>query len=440
MKRTLLAWVLPFGLALAPATQAIDLLGAYQLATANDPQIHIAKATRDAALENKPLARSRLLPGVNLSGNANLISSSSKSSFFGNRDETFGKYNLSLNLKQTLYNKEFWAQLAAADYQVASAEADYVTARQDLIIRVAQAYFNVLNARDTLVFSRAEKQANKRQLEQAQQRFDVGLIAITDVHEAQAGFDASVAAVIAAENALDNAHEALREIVGDLSDDELASLKKRIALVKPEPENIDAWKDTALEQNPSVISTRNKMFAARENVEVKRAGYYPTVDLVGQLGLDRSDSDAGSDTDSASLGVQLAVPLYTGGGVAAATRQAAAQYQAAKDGLEKAMRGTTRGVRDAYRGVLSSISSVLALKAGTVSAQSALDATEAGFNVGTRTSVDVLISQRRLFQANRDYSKARYDYIVNTLRLKQAAGTLSEQDLEAVNRLLGEGK
>jgi len=168
--------------------------------------------------------------------------------------------------------------------------------------------------------------------------------------------------------------------------------------------------------------------------------FYDVNDLVGQLGLDRSDSDVGSDTDSASVGIQLAMPLYTGGGVAAATRQAAAQYQAAKDGLEKAMRGATRGVRDAYRGVLSSISSVLALKAGTVSAQSALDATEAGFNVGTRTSVDVLISQRRLFQANRDYSKARYDYIVNTLRLKQAAGTLSEQDLETVNRLLDEGK
>ncbi len=414
---------------------ATDLLDVYHLATDNDPRIHIARSTLDATLENEPLARSRLLPGVSLGGDASLLYSNSDGRF-GSQEESFGKYGLSLNLKQALYHKEYWARLAAAGYQVAGAQADYIAARQDLIIRVARAYFDVLSARDTLRFTRAERQANKRQLEQARQRFDVGLIAITDVHEAKAGYDASVAAAITAENALDNAREALREIVGEFDDDDLAALKKHIDLNRPTPEDIDAWKHTALEQNPNIISTRNKMLAARENVEVERAGHYPTLDLVGQLGLDRSDSSLGSDTDSGSIGVQLAIPLYTGGAVSAATRQAAARYQGAKDGLEQAMRATTRGVRDAYRGVLSSISEVLALKAGTVSARSALDATEAGFRVGTRTSVDVLISQRRLYQAERDYAKARYTYLLNTLRLKQAAGTLSEQDLEAVNALL----
>ncbi len=423
-------------LGIASSAWATDLLDVYHLAVDNDPQIRIAKSTLDASLENKPLARSRLLPGISLSGNANLVSSNSSGGRFGDIDETFGKAGLSLNLKQALYHKDYWAQLAAADYQVAGAEADYVAARQDLIIRVAKAYFDVLTARDTLRFSRAERQANKRQWEQAKQRFDVGLIAITDVHEAKAGYDASVAAVITAENALDNAREALREIVGELDDDDLAALRKRIDLARPTPEDIEAWKNTALEQNPNVIATRNKMLAARENVEVKRAGHYPTLDLIGNLGLDRSNSDFSSDTDSGSIGVQLAIPLYTGGAVSAATRQAAAQYQGAKDGLDKAMRATTRGVRDAYRGVLSSISEVIALKAGTVSARSALEATEAGFRVGTRTSVDVLISQRRLYQAERDYSKARYTYLLNTLRLKQAAGTLSEKDLEMVNGLL----
>ena len=435
---TMNKWVLALAaMIVSTSVSAMDLVGVYGIALEHDAALKVARATRNAERESLPLAKSALLPNLSVGGSLNYTDSFSDSRILDRHTEqNYASHDLNLSLRQTLYRKDQWDLWQAAGYNVAKAEADYIAAEQDLIIRVANAYFGVLSAIDTLNFSEAEKKANGRQLEQAQQRFDVGLIAITDVHEAQAGYDASVAQVISAETGLDNAWEALQEITGSLPDKVLAQLQEDMPLQSPDPAGMNKWNDFSMENNPSVIASYNLMLAAKEVVESKTAGHYPTLDLVGSYGISRTDSLVGTESDVGNIGVQLAFPIYSGGGVSAATRQAASQYQATQDGLSQTKRAVTKQVKNAYRGVTSSISSVKALKAGTVSAKSALEATEAGFSVGTRTTVDVLISQRSVFSAYRNYSQARYDYILNHLKLKQAAGVLSKDDLDKFNQLL----
>jgi outer membrane protein len=293
----------------------------------------------------------------------------------------------------------------------------------------------VLSAKDTLAFAQAEKKAIARQLDQAKERFDVGLVAITDVNEAQARYDQSRANEISARNGVNTAVEALREIVANASQ-KLDGLKPKIPLVPANPADIEHWASVAQQQNPAIQSARLASEIAHKNISAQYAGHYPTLDLVGSLTRARSNSPYGSDVDSGAIGLQLAVPIYSGGGVTSATRQARYQYEAATETLDQQRRAVGRQVRDAYRGIETSISRVKALKATEVSALSALEATQAGFEAGTRTLVDVLNSQRDLFAAMRDYAQSRYDYVLNTLSLLQAAGTLSEQDVETVNAWL----
>ena len=431
MRKTLLA--LGLGLASINAPAA-DLLQIYQQALASDPQIRAALASRDASYEARPLAKAGLLPNVSLNGdltyqNQDLVSPS----VTANND--FASHGVTLSVVQPLFRRDRLVALDQADDQVEQADAEYSAAQQGLILRVAQTYFGVLSAKDSLAFAEAEKKAIARQLDQAQERFDVGLVAITDVHEAQARYDQARANEISAVNAVDAAVEALREIVATASH-QLDGLKTSVPLLPPQPGNIDEWSSTALQNNPAIQSARLSADIARKNIDRQDSGHYPSVDLVAALNRTRSESPIGTDVDSASIGVQLSVPIYSGGGVNASTRQARHQYSAAQEVLDQQRRAVDRQVRDAYRGIQTSISRVQALKATERSAMSALEATQAGFDAGTRTLVDVLNSQRDLFRAMRDHAQSRYDYVINTLSLMQAAGTLSEEDIQRVNTWL----
>ncbi|MEW7977455.1 MAG: TolC family outer membrane protein [Candidatus Sedimenticola endophacoides] len=434
MKKTLLLTIAI--LASAPI-QAQDLAEVYALAQSNDARIQVARSTRDAALEAKPQAQALLRPTVSLSADASLVRRDVRRSSSATGASTYDTQNLSLSLSQPLYQRSYWTQLEQADLQVAQAEASYASEEQSLIVRVAEAYFGVLSAQERLAFAQAEIAAIARQLEQSKQRFEVGLIAITAVHEAQAAYDQSRADLIQAENDIDNAREALREIVGDGDGvGELDRVRETLPLDTPQPQDIDQWSDSAQQTNLALQAAVYSADIARKNVDLQRAGHYPTLDLVGSHALARSDSASGTDADTTSIGLQLSLPLYSGGAVSSKVRQAMLELDAAQGSLDQERRSVNRQVRDAYRGVLSSISTVEALKAGTVSAQSALEATEAGFEVGTRTMVDVLTAQRDLYRAKSNYSSVRFNYILSGLRLKQAVGTLSAEDLGRINEWL----
>ena len=430
MKLKLLSLLLPLCL-WQSSLQAEDLVQVYRLAVENDAQLRAARATRDAVLEIKPQAKALLLPYAALDGSLSRVDVDSD----GTTDGSFTGSDLSLSLVQSVYNRADWLQLEQADAGIAQAQAQYETAEQALILRVAQAYFDVLSALDSLEFVQSENAAIARQLDQAKQRFEVGLIAITDVHEAQAAYDQSRADLIKAENDVDNAWEALNEII-NAPVSALDRVTEEIPLDPPSPADIEQWNEAAQQQNLAIQAARYGAEVAKQNIEIERSGHYPTLDLIGGYGLDRTDSDSGFDSDTASIGLQLDVPIYSGGATTSRTRQAGYEYEAAQESLDQQRRATSRQVRDAYRAVVASISAVHALKASTVSAQSALEATEAGFEVGTRTMVDVLNAQRDAFRAKSNYAQIRYLYILSGLDLKQASGALSPNDLEQVNSLL----
>ncbi len=434
MKKILMLWLV-FMLPGFLPVYALDLIQIYELGLQHDPQLQGARAERDSVRERRPQALAQLRPALSATGNVSRTYRNIRSSPSGAADSTYNKTGLSLSLSQPLYRKDYWIQLQQSGNQIAQAEANYVAEQQDLVMRVAQAYFGILSAQDTLSFAHAETRAILRQLDQAQQRFDVGLIAITSVYEAQAAYDKARADEIQAENEVDDAWEALHEIVGD-SENILASLTAALPLNMPMPEAIDQWSERALQQNPRLVARRSATAVARQNIELQRSGHYPTLALVGSHALNRTNASNAADTDTSSIGLQLNMPLYLGGGITSRTRQARFDFEKAQRNLDKERRAIKRQVRDAYRGVVSSISRVKALKATTVSAKSALEATEAGFEVGTRTMVDVLTEQRNLYRARRDYSRVRYDYILNSLRLKSAAGSLSQVDIESINSWL----
>jgi len=423
---------------LTPFVGADDLLQVYELAQKNDPLTAAAAATLDAARESKPIARSQLLPNISLSGDLTYLNRDIRNSPDGSSNNDFTRRDAGFNVTQPLYRRDRYLQLGQADSQIAQADADYVSALQDLSARVVQAYIDVLGAQDNLGFALSETKAIARELDQAKQRFEVGLIAITGVHEAQARYDQARADDINASNLLGNAWEALREIVGPEAPQKIAGLVEEIPLFVPPPEDPDAWSETAIRNNPDVESARQAADVARQEIEVQRSGHYPTLDLVGTYDFERSGAPNGIDLNVGALGLQLAVPLYTGGGVSALTRQARFNYQTAQEVLDQQLRAVDRRVRDAYRGVETGIHRVKALLATTISAQSALDATTAGFDVGTRTLVDVLNSQRDLFDAKRNHARARYDYILSHVDLKQAAGMLEVEDLAKINVFLAE--
>jgi len=431
----------------APLVHAADLLQVYQQALQSDPQLHEAEATRLAAHQAKPIAVAQLLPQLNATGAVGHDNISSRQPIllteatavpYKTRSDTT---QYQLELRQSLFRWEQWVALQRADSSVAQAEADYQAARQLLIVRVAQRYFDVLGARDTVDASQASLESVSRQLEQANKLFDVGLTAITDVKEAKAARDQAAADLIAAKRTLATNQELLRELTG-APVDTLAAPGDDLPLKTPEPANEDQWVTSALQQNLMLISARLAAQIAGEDVRAANAQHYPSLDLVvgrnyydttGNRTLlgERLPADASQTDDSISL--QLRFPIFSGGGVSARVQQQVYLQRAARERLERAARETERQARDSYLGVLSEMSRVEASKQALESSATAMKATEEGFKAGTRTTVDVLNARRQLFTAQTNYSHSRYAYIMDIIQLKQAAGSLNEQDLTEIN-------
>lgn len=425
------------------AARAADLLDIYRLAEQHDPQYLAAEAQWQAAREARAQGRALLLPSVNftagLSNDSQKVVNSSSGFYASDTTYETDSTRYGLSLTQPLFRFDSFMRQGQAGAQVAQAEAEFAAQRQALILRVAEAYFGVLAAQDTLEFAEAEKKAIGRQLEQTRQRFEVGLIAITDVHEAQAAYDLATAQEIDADNQLSSAREGLRQLTGS-DQDRIDALRSKVPLLSPDPDDIDAWVARAMEGSLPLQAAGFALQAAQSGVRIARAGHLPSVDAV--VDYSRNDVQGGvfgsRETEDTSVAVQLSMSLFAGGAVRSQVREALQREEQAAQLLELQRRSAQRQTRDAYRSVQADIGTVRALQQAVVSAQSALEATQAGYEVGTRTAVDVLSSRRELFRARRNYAGARYDYLLDTLRLKQAVGQLAGDDVERLAALLGE--
>ncbi len=408
---------------------ADSLAEIYDLAKQNDPQLLSVAAQRDAAFEAINSSRSALLPQINLTAGYNLTRGDTDPDAGSSISNDKNVLSAGVGFSQELYNRASWITLDTAEKTARKSDASYAATQQGLILRVSQAYFEVLRAQDNLVFVRAEKAAVGRQLEQTKQRFEVGLSAITDVHDAQAQYDAVLADEVLAENSLINSYESLREITGQ-EHKNLNILDTARFSASPSNATAEALIDQAKTENLSLLSARISQDIARDNISLASSGHLPTLSLDGGYNYsDQAESMNDNTTDGFNIGVNLAVPLYTGGNITSKTKQAEFAYVAASEDLEKEYRSVVKDVRAQNNNINASIGALKAYEQSVVSAKSALEATEAGFDVGTRTIVDVLDSTRRLYDANKNLSNARYDYILSVLQLRQAVGTLSEQDV-----------
>ena len=448
MKKTLTALLI--GLACAASSSlanAEDLLSVYQQAQASDPVVLKAHARYLAAEEGIEQARAILLPQLSASASytesedeyqgRDALTGIPSGDILSRNDDTL-RYGLSLEMQ--LYHHNSWLRMDNAKKLAHQSDISYQVAMQDLIVRVTEAYFAVLSAKDDLEFSIAEKTAIERQLEQTKQRFSVGLTAITDVHEEQAQYDNAVTDEIRAENKVYNSEEALRVITNIYPRDLNILNTERFATSRPFPDSANEWQQTAEAKNLDLIAQRISVDIAKENINIARAGHYPTLSLSGSYSTTNQDNQFSSGSinnpalDSQSIGISLAVPIYSGGAISSSVRQAQSNYVVASQDMEQSHRNVVRNTRNAYNTVIAAVSAIKSLEQAVVSAQSALKATEAGFEVGTRTIVDVLNSTRNLYNAKRNLSSTRYNYIQNVLALKRAGGTITEQDLADINQ------
>lgn len=457
MRFSALPFVLALSLIAAPAAHAENLIDAYRAARNSDPVLRQADDSRRIVAENVPQARALLLPQINGSVSYNDSHGTSTSNqpvnngsgfqvFATRSSDSTNTVSNQATLDQTIIDLSKIADLRASRAQAAGGDAQYQAAEQDLILRTATAYFNVLTAEDALRFSIENDKALAKQEDQAQQRFNVGLSAITDVDAAKAQEAAAAAGVIQARNAVFSAREALSQITGTTIG-VLNKLIDNLPLTRPQPDNIDAWVDLAQRSNPSLQAQRDEVDAAEHFVNAARAGHLPT--LNAQLSYTDSPSwgdqsgrglpgnvDFNSGRRDTVVGLVLQIPIFSSGLTQSRVRQSIAQRDQQSDLLEQDRRTALANTRNAFNAVETGISEVEAQRQAVISAQKALDATQAGFEVGTRTIVDVLISQQTLFQAESNYSQARHAFVINQLTLKDSAGTLDVKDLETVNGLL----
>lgn len=442
-------WVFCAGLLVSPVSLAVDLVGVHDLALKSDPRLQAAEYRRQATGENKTQAWSNLLPQL---GAGATWTRGDTTTSFGipdvddvKQDKERRMYEVSL--RQSLYRQANYEQLDVARGQITQADAIYQIAFQDFLLRVSEGYFLVLTLMDGVTFAEAEEKALQRQFEQAEQRFEVGLTAVTDVHEARASYDNARARAIVARNDLADAKEALKELTGQYFE-QYDALQEVLPLVEPDPPNAEEWVQMALTNNPAVLSSRAAVEIADSNMRLARSGHFPTLDLNISYN-DFEDSkrlftdDVGQPVGTTSVGVDdtaymllFNIPIYQGGRVSSQTRQARLLMDATAQDLDDVQRAAVREAQNSFRAVLAGIQEVQAFEQAEISAESALEATQAGFEVGTRTIVDVLIAEQRRFQAQRDNSVARHTYIVRHLRLKSVAGMLSSEDLRVVNQLL----
>ena len=429
---------------------AIDLIQVYQQALANDATYASARASLAAGRERVTQGRAGLLPTIAASGS------------YAKNDNDFSPFNqgqtvvidgvptvvagsgsdlrtnqYGLSLTQPLFRWDRWQTYEQSKLAQAIAEAQFAQAQQDLITRVAQAYFDVLAAQDTLESTRAQKNAVTEQLASAKRNFEVGTQTITDTHEAQAAYDLVVAQEFAAVNELQNRITMLQVIIGK-APDALAPLQQGVTLTSPQPAVVDPWVSSAETQNYGVTASELSLESAKRDISRNRAGHLPTLDLVANAGRSNVSGRTlnSGDGRNNSIGVQWSVPIFSGYAVTSRVRESIALEDKARNDLEATRRNAALQARQAFLGVNSGMAQVKALEAAEVSSQSALESNKLGYQVGVRINIDVLNAQRQLYSTRTDLARARYNTILNGLRLKAAAGSLREADLVPVNNLL----
>jgi outer membrane protein len=443
---------------------ATDLIAVYRRALQNDPQLREAEANRLAAIEAKPQAQAALLPQLSASGSASREHDSGSTStsvplinfpgaapnqllsYGANGQVTTISHQYGVTLRQNIFNWSSWMALKRADAQLAQAEADYEAAQQDLIARVSQRYFDVLEMQDELETQTAALASIDRQLAHAESRHQTDRGAMADAQEARAARDSGAAAIIETKRQLAAARELLWEITGDAFDS-LAKPVEPFVTANPDPPSEDQWVQMALRQNLSLVSSRLAADIARENVSVAEGGHAPSVDFVanhfkntsnGESQFPDGTSAGGTaiDQTARTIGLQITFPIYSGGAVSSRVRQAVYLQRAAKERVERVARATERAARDSYLGVVSEASRIRALRQAVESNGIALQATEDGYEAGARPAVDVLQARRLWMQTRANFARSRYDYLINVIKLQQAAGILSDQSLSSVNTLL----
>ena len=437
MRKSVLATLFA-GTFLTLNAHALDLMQVYREALANDAPYASARAQLAAGQERSTQGRAGLLPTIGVGGSYNRSDLDVTSQGLS-ASRNVNSHNYAVSLSQPLFRVANWEQYQQGKLSVAASEAQFGQSQQDLILRVSQAYFDVLASQDTLATVQAQKTAITEQLAAAKRNFEVGTTTITDTHEAQARYDLVVAQEFAAVNDLEIKRTALQQIIGKPAG-ELASLRPGLKLTAPEPATVDAWVQSAEQQNFGVVGQQLALEIAQREIKKNRAGHYPTLDLVASRSHNNQTGSqittASSVTDQTSVGVQWNIPLFSGFAVDSRVREAIALEDKTRSDLENARRVAAQGARQAFLGVNAGLAQVRALEAAEISSTSALDSNRLGYQVGVRINIDVLNAQQQLYSTRRDLAKARYDTIMNGLRLKAAAGTLKEEDLAQVNALL----
>jgi outer membrane protein len=425
----------------AGAAHGADLMAVYRDALAYDAQYAGARAAVEAGREKLPQGRSGLLPTIGLAANTtwNDVDSTRRTAGATEVNTKYNNNGWTVSLTQPLFRWQNWVAYTQSELAVAQAEAQFGLARQELIVRAAQAYFDVLLAQDTLAVSRAQKVSIAEQLESAKRNFEVGTTTITDTHEAQARYDLTSAQEIAADNDLTVKRQVLRSVIGKVPEG-LKNLKTGVQMARPQPDDINKWVEMAETASASVQIYQALFEIATREVEKQRAGHYPTLDLVATRGRSSATNSTtlgvGSDSNASTIGLQLTIPIFAGGAVMSKDREAVALKEKAGADLENARRTAALNARQAYLGVSAGLAQVKAYEAALTSSQSALDSNKLGYEVGVRINIDVLNAQSQLYDTRQKLAKARLDTLAALLKLKAAAGSLGEDDVAAINSLL----
>jgi outer membrane protein len=445
MKKTLLTLALALAGAPAEFTFAADLLQVYRDALDFDAQYASARASRDAGQEKMPQGRAGLLPVIAASASTTWNDVDYRRRVPGavTLDTQYNTNGYSLTLTQPIFRWQNIEQYGQSKLAVVQADAQFAQAKQDLILRVSQAYFEALLAQDSLNLAQAQKKAIAEQLEAAKRNFEVGTATITDTHEAQARFDLATAQELSAQNELEIKRQVLRQVIGKVPES-LAALRAQVQLQRPQPDDMTKWVEAAEAGSPLVAVQEAALEIADKEINKQRAGHLPTLDLVATRGRSSATGGLstgvvvpfGSDTHTSTVGLQLTLPIFAGGAVMSKDREAVALREKARADLDNTRRSAALNARQAYLGVTNGMAQVKAYEQALVSSQSALDSNKLGYEVGVRINIDVLNAQQQLFSTRRDLAKARYDTLQAQLRLKAAAGSLGEDDVQAINALL----
>ena len=430
----LILYILPINI-----VYAVDLIEVYNIAVKNDPELMASEAKHKATMQDYPIARSYLLPNLKFSASSQRTRESIDGSVYGRSTSTtqFTTDEYSINLKQPLYRRDLFALLEKSEYEVAKSLAERDAARQDLIIRVSESYFNILDSIDNISYVKSENVAIKSQLSESKKRLEVGLIAITDYAEAQASYDLSETKYIEAENLSDLSKESLYVLTGKQFK-KFSSLALDIKVKDPNPDNIKAWEDFAIKQNLELLAYKRAQDVAITNLKYERSKHFPTLDIYGAVKeTDKGGGSSGAfESNNDYIGIELNIPIFIGGNTYYNSKKAYYLEEQARYNLIKKKREIVRDSRQAFLNLKSSISKVKASKKALESNELSVEYNKAGFEVGTRSTTDVLLALKDLFKAKKNYSKAKYEYLISNLKLKESIGTLSIDDLEIINTWL----